>query len=1321
MCGIAGTLYEKDTKLTGRVYPSELLKKTNEARSKLSEVPSLLDLTWDYKNNINFIAYCNDPNERAKILLASKEIESLISGLEMQVRSADKTTETEKFNALTKNIEMAKDAHWILKKEIPSMKSHVEAMSDQKLCHVSSGSIILFKSICHVINAIDFRLEVRGRDSFGLAVVLTSKSYSGKEVSEKHYDNDSITYDFQKTKVGGSHAFIFKTFNSIGSLGDNAKIIKNLISCAPDFCQLITSGEVESASIVAHTRWASVGDVNMPNTLPIGVKLKSSNGVSESIISALNGDILNYLEIISENCPSDFCEFGQLAHSIPKCTSDCLALPALLANQDLSTVKATSKLLGRLTGSYVITLQRTERPGELFLFKRGVQGLYIGKSQNGIFFASDIYGLVETSRHYYSVNTESVVRVLCGEHLQEKKVMVEVTNSRTGHKEILCPSHYRLTEITTRDIDIKGFGHFLEKEISETQDIIEKTLNGFLNFNKKIDLKNLSEKFFITENEVPQIIVEAIIKKQIKNIIITGMGTCYTAAVAIAGYMRSRLHDVLPSIVVEPHVASEGSGFYLKPDMRDTLVIVVAQSGTTVDTNVFVRIAKSRGAFALALANKREGDVTFLVDGTLYIGNGRDIEIAVPSTKTYTAHVVLGCILTLYLSSKIGLLESNKKIFIEDLNHLGALPKVIGTALAELDGYKYFKEIGREAYQKPSWYVVGNDTPNKVCAEEIRIKVSENCYQSVTSLSLNDCLKLLISDSFIIITSESGDKKFEEHVKTLIRRKNFVTIINVGKYAPKSLLRLHETGAIKLIHMHDTSPSFSILPTILAGQYLSLKLALELDKRKNYFLDLLNDLEMGNNTQKCWNSLLSAVKLGAFNQGYNSTDLQRLHVLASEYQDEPRSFKKKESLKTALTSLYENSLRTIDTVRHQAKTITVGAIRDNENGDKRFANPPEALEKEIFGREVLSEFLESNIIINHLSKNPEFEKASEILIVCKDVDESVGYNIVNIINGLSKFSELMCFARLARQYDFDTINDNQGSFWVCLCDSSLKSLSTIEYELPNNRSCSLDFCDWMPGSNLNQIFLVESSGQRDSSLAIWSTFVGLCVGLKKMSVACKPGDQRVGDYRNAEESILREFNRFIGCFEILEGSVEIHKDINYAVETFLLRKNWKTLGSGANYNIAKYAAKKIIKHSKRSCASDVLENHKHIDMSAESGVLVFLANIWNGGYQKDAFSEIKKMLSHDTLPIIFTTLDDCRFDGLTYNYLGDDLMKAQGAIPIVKIPPLLDMFLYPMHVRLVEKFTMRLTETIAIKQNPLTKMVAVFDNRKAMANDNFWQ
>ena len=79
---------------------------------------------------------------------------------------------------------------------------------------------------------------------------------------------------------------------------------------------------------------------------------------------------------------------------------------------------------------------------------------------------------------------------------------------------------------------------------------------------------------------------------------------------------------------ITAQLACELSAFHLREDMGNTLVIAIAQSGTTVDTNVAIKMAKEKGAFTLAILNKRQGDISFIADTTIYLGNGRDIEIA---------------------------------------------------------------------------------------------------------------------------------------------------------------------------------------------------------------------------------------------------------------------------------------------------------------------------------------------------------------------------------------------------------------------------------------------------------------------------------------------------------------------------------------------------------------------------------------------------------------------------------------------------------------------------------------------------------------------
>ena len=93
-------------------------------------------------------------------------------------------------------------------------------------------------------------------------------------------------------------------------------------------------------------------------------------------------------------------------------------------------------------------------------------------------------------------------------------------------------------------------------------------------------------------------------------------------------------------------------------------------------------------------------------------------------------------------------------------------------------------------------------------------------------------------------------------------------------------------------------------------------------------------------------------------------------------------------------------------------------------------------------------------------------------------------------------------------------------------------------------------------------------------------------------------------------------------------------------------KNVKFLGSGENYDAAIYLSLLSIKKFDKPCAFDVLENHKHIDMSAEPLIINLVSNILDEGYQNDAYSEIEKATAHNNVPIIITNSFDNRFDNM---------------------------------------------------------------------------
>ena len=143
-----------------------------------------------------------------------------------------------------------------------------------------------------------------------------------------------------------------------------------------------------------------------------------------------------------------------------------------------------------------------------------------------------------------------------------------------------------------------------------------------------------------------------------------------------------------------------------------------------------------------------------------------------------------------------------------------------------------------------------------------------------------------------------------------------------------------------------------------------------------------------------------------------------------------------------------------------------------------------------------------------------------------------------------------------------------------------------------------------------------------------------------LSIANKNNFKKI--YNTVSES--QDFlNNSIKVIKNLKISKNLIQSVNELRQN---RNNIKIIGSGVNYNVAKIASKILSKKLNLACAYDVLENHKHIDMSAEPLLFVFISNINNSSYQMDAKSEIEKFISHGNLPILIVNSGDNRFDNM---------------------------------------------------------------------------
>jgi glucosamine--fructose-6-phosphate aminotransferase (isomerizing) len=164
-------------------------------------------------------------------------------------------------------------------------------------------------------------------------------------------------------------------------------------------------------------------------------------------------------------------------------------------------------------------------------------------------------------------------------------------------------------------------------------------------------------------------------------------------------------------------------------------------------------MVRERGAHTLAIVNRRDSDITFKVDGVMYTSSGRDIEMSVASTKAFYSQIVAGALLGLYIA---GVKNRRDADFVSaEIQRLLDIPAHMRAVLAS------YERIGasakRLATQKAHWAVVGSG-PNKASADEIRIKLSELCYKTISTDFVEDKKHIDLSAEPLIIVCAAGTR-----------------------------------------------------------------------------------------------------------------------------------------------------------------------------------------------------------------------------------------------------------------------------------------------------------------------------------------------------------------------------------------------------------------------------------------------------------------------------------------------------------------------------------------------------------------------------------
>jgi glucosamine--fructose-6-phosphate aminotransferase (isomerizing) len=875
---------------------------------------------------------------------------AFVSAIEQRLdRSA--ISPTDGLETLNAQLIRLKDALWSVERDRLRTARAVRDLAGPAVTQPEALAVYL--SVQQALSALD-RLEVRGRDSAGLALLVFDHALDlrslGVRAELEARAGDPLFRNLSVRFGPGFLSFVYKAAAEIGELGDNTRVLRDAIR-GDELLRRALAGSAVNAVVLGHTRWASVGIVSEPNAHPLNGELANASD-GPYAIAALNGDVDNYADLIATE---------GLA-IVPEITTDAKVIPAIMSQHlrgESRTAEAFRRTVCVFEGSVAIAAATGSGPQRLQLALRGSgQALYVGLADDAYVVASEPYGLVEETATYLRLDGETPGNP--ENPNASRGQIVELDGDLAGTLDGISRAAYDGTplpvrtgelataQITTRDIDRGDAPHFLLKEISEAPSSFRKTLRG------KLAERDGVLRVAVGDETLPPSLRRKLADGSITTIVCIGQGTAAVAAESVATSLRDELRGT--PITVEARLATELSGFGIRQDMSETLVVAVSQSGTTTDTNRTVDVVRARGATVVAIVNRRNSDLTDKSDGVLYTSDGRDVEMSVASTKAFYAQIAAGFLLAVAVADVVRRgADVETPARQELLRALRDMPDAMSKVVARRPIIA--EAARRHAPSRRYWAVVGNGA-NYIAAKELRIKLSELCYKSIAHDATEDKKHIDLSSEPLILVCAAGlvGSNADDVAKE-------VAIYRAHKAAPIVVANEGETrfaAALDAITVPATHPRLAFVLSTVVGHLFGYEAARAIDAQARPLREIRSAIEQvsvdaatetGDRLlarlrpvlERNAGQFYDGLRTGAYNGHLEASTAVRLAALLrygleqvplESYQSEFGKIGTPsvvlDDLVAGLTLAIEELTRPIDAIKHQAKTVTVGISRSDE-------------------------------------------------------------------------------------------------------------------------------------------------------------------------------------------------------------------------------------------------------------------------------------------------------------------------------------------------------------------------------------------------------
>jgi len=489
---------------------------------------------------------------------------------------------------------------------------------------------------------------------------------------------------------------------------------------------------------IGHTRWATHGAPSKRNAHPHAVG---------DVYLVHNGIIENYQDLK--------VELGKYDYDF-KSDTDSEVLAALVdyiyKKDDTTLLDALSQALKMVVGTYGIAVMSIKNPNEIIIARKG-SPLIVGVGEGEVFIASDASALVGY--------TNQVVYLHDGEVGVCSRDGVQLYDIDANEVDATVET----LELDLQAIQKKGYDHFLLKEINEQPDSLRSTLSGRVNAdNLYARLGGLN----MTDDEL----------RDVEHVMVIGCGTAYYAGLE-AGYL---IEQFLDNVTFSSQIASElRYRSFAVP--KNTVALIVSQSGETADTLACLQELKRRGVKCLGVVNVVGSTIAREVDGGVYVHVGAEISVA--STKAFTSQVAAITIFGLMVAQAKGMGSKELSSYIRELE---LLPSEIEKVIAKHD--KEVKKIASAYTRYDHALFVGRDALFPIALEGA-LKLKEVSYVHAEGYAAGELKHgpiALIDDRFFEVCYLQDNWLYEKSQSNLIeinaRGAHAIVITNTSKRVP---------------------------------------------------------------------------------------------------------------------------------------------------------------------------------------------------------------------------------------------------------------------------------------------------------------------------------------------------------------------------------------------------------------------------------------------------------------------------------------------------------------------------------------------------------